>query len=200
MGLQSTCQCLSESLTVELDLFTRVPRRFFPPEFHTQIARFKTWFSSFQGDLRDVALDMQIFEDNPAALQIPADSIPCLRGISDLRLIFSPDALLNPQWCGGIFRQLETLDLHIAEAFVPWCPVWDLSTHTLKKLSVTIYTSHPKRLCLAHVTGVTADLFQLRFETTKDFRPHFNFTTWAISQVSIKCSWRSCKGLPALCA
>ena len=110
------------------------------PYFAGQRARFKAWFSTFQGRLSKVALDLQLFDNDPAALQHPIKGVPCLRDVADLQLAcgntaFTPAAQVGPlprsiQWCSGFFRRLQTLHLQFNEVSAPFCPVWDLSTCT----------------------------------------------------------------------
>ena len=186
-------------LTVTIDLpdsgLEELPDYFFSP-----IARFRCWISTFHGHLSKVALDMRPFESDPAALQLPDHGASCLRHASDVRLAFSPGhgTPSSPQWCCGFFTQLQTLHLQFDDVAAPFCPVWDLSTCSLRVLRISINVRHPKRLCFTHITGVTADTFELHFLCARrDISPRFNFTSWTLARANIYSWWRDCKGMPA---
>ena len=162
--------------------------------FPGQLAEFQGWVSKFQGHLSEAGLDMMLFGNDPAALGESA----CLREVCDLELAFSPDLLVSPSWPCGFFTQLQTLQLGFPEVSVPFCPVWDLSSCTaLSSFEVWIRKGRPDLLCLAHITGVTADNFELHFrDGSMDSWPLFCFTSWTLSRVSIFCDWGHCMGLP----
>ena len=168
-------------------------------DYKGQADRFRAWFPTFQGQLSRVCLDMHVYGCDPGELQHSAHSVPCLRDVSHLELFFAPDSGVRASWPSGFFRRLETLQLAFGETVCTFSPVWDLSScGKLRSLVVSIDAAHPKRLCLAHITGVTADLFELHFKSErKESSPRLNFTTWNISQASIKYDHSFRLGLPS---
>ena len=183
---------LPRSVTELKITFIRARNPFLLAGFDNQAASFRGWFSSFRGCLSRVCLNMQPYDSDPELLHHPALGLPCLRDVSHLRLSFAPCTQnVNSRWCTGHFRQLQTLHLAFEGAYSVFCPVWDLSTcGKLRKLMVSIDVRHPERLCLSHITGVTADMFELELsECRRRGSPRFSFTSWSLSQVSINWAW-----------
>ena len=171
-----------------------------PDGLACQIDRFRDWFSGFPGHLSQACVDMGFYDSDMESMQDPHCGMPCLRDVRALQLVFTPQTdQANSLWCCGFFTQLETLELTFGDTHTPFVPVWDLSTlRSLQKLVVSLAVRHPKRLCLAYITGVTANVFEVHFKNErKEGSPRFNFTTWSLVHVSIEYGWPYRLGLPA---
>ena len=163
-----------------------------------QQSLFKGCLGGFQGHLSRVGLDMRFWSNFPQYLQDPDCGAPCLREVSDVWLVFAAEREVTSLWCQGFFTSLRLLHLDFCHVPYPFCSEWDLSDlKCLERLSVSIDTRYPQCLCLAHISGVTATMFNVTFRCQMArSSPRFNFLSWTLLRVNICFCQYSRMGLP----
>ena len=161
---------------------------------------FRRWVGGWQAPLECVNWNMHLFACNPRKLQHTHKGVPCLQGVTDLRLTFSvvTHSLLS-RWCIGYFTRLQKLHLDFSIIRFKFAPIWDLSSCTgLDRLTISIGNTYTMCPDLGHVTGVTAHFFDLQFQPGLGYSssPSLNCSSWHVSRVSISCCPPSPGALP----